>query len=156
MLSLSDEVARRSTFNKLIKEYKAGDNIYQRRNAIREVLSYFGADIGSAREVLNELNTMLDNYDKGIASDEEKDSLNKLMRAVKKVYYQGGHSAEAGIYTVLVPSLAAEYKKKFDPNRLGVATLQGGAIYDVGEYFGNSYVKNPRPRRYGDDLSHGG
>jgi len=153
---VSEAIAQRHAFALLSQEYNYRDNIYQRQRGLKEALAYFGADVNSMKEVLYELNQMLTSYENGTATQEERNSLNRLMRAIKAAYFGADTNIDAGVYNVLIPSLADEYRKKVDPKRLRAATLQGGAIYDIGEYFGNSYVKNPRPRRYDDGLGHGG
>lgn len=150
------DIARNRAFLHLATTYNLRDNVWQRVRGLRDAMTYFGANLSSSEEILYELRQLLDRYEGGEANNDDVKMLNGLLRAIKGNYYGATNPPDPGIFRVLLPGLVEQYRKMHDPNRLSPATLQGGAVYSVGEYFGNSYVKNPRPRRYDDELGHTG
>lgn len=142
----------REAVHQMSELYQAFDNIYLRRNGYAAALAAFGHKVDSVNEMQAELNFILKMLEEGKATLEDQIKVNKLLRAVKGVYFRGVTTVDAGTFAALVPSLADRYRLSRPKNRLHPGTVLGAEVYDVGVYAGDNFEKTKRPRRYGDGL----
>jgi hypothetical protein len=142
----------RESIRQMSEYYRAFDNVYPRRYGYAAALAIFGHNVDSVNEMQAELNFILIMYEAGKATIEDKIKVNKLLRAVKGVYFRGATTVDAGTFAALVPALARKYHATRPKTRLHPGTVLGAEVYDVGVYAGENYEKTKRPRRYGDGL----